>query len=139
MPFTIKLEQPEKFEGQMDHEVLATFVWQCENYFALTGLADAGAQARFASMLLTKSASVWLRHQNYAFNTLTWNQLKSDMQQYFKPADFHRRARDRLARCQQTHSVARYIDAMKRIAQQVNGVTDDEMLDRFVCGLKPAL
>ena len=28
---------------------------------------------------------------------------------------------------------------MKRHGQRVAGVTDDEMLDRFICGLKPAI
>ena len=60
--FAVKLEQPAKFEGQMDHEILATFIWQVENYMALAGVTDAVQQARFASMLLTKSAAIWLRH-----------------------------------------------------------------------------
>ena len=61
------------------------------------------------------------------------------MRAYFRPADFHRRVRDKLARCRQTNGVSQYIDAMKRIAQQVSGVTDDEMLDKFTRGLKPEL
>ena len=60
--FTIKLEQPAKFKGQMDHEILATFLWQVENYMALTGVTDAVRQACFASILLTKSAAIWLHH-----------------------------------------------------------------------------
>lgn len=139
MVIQIKLDQPARFEGQMDHEILATFIWSAENYFALTGLNDQVAQARLAAMWLTKSAAIWLRHQNYSFAMLTWQQLKTDMSHYFKPADFHRRARDKLARCKQTGAVAPYIDAMKRIEQQVHGITDDEMLDRFIRGLKPEI
>ena len=60
--FAVKLEQLAKFEGQMDHEILATFIWQVENYMALTGVTDAVQQARFVSMLLTKSAAIWLHH-----------------------------------------------------------------------------
>ena len=35
--------------------------------------------------------------------------------------------------------MSKYIDAMKRHGQRVAGITDDEMLDRFIRGLKPAI
>ena len=60
--FAVKLEQLAKFEDQMDHEILATFIWQVENYMALTGTTDALQQACFASILLTNSAAIWLCH-----------------------------------------------------------------------------
>ena len=100
----------------MDHEALASFIWSVENFFFLTNLTDPVAQARLASMWLVNSAAVWLRHQGYNHDTLTWATLKADMQTYFKPADHHRRAWDKLARCVQKGAVAQYIDTMKRIA-----------------------
>ena len=50
MPFQVKLEQFTKFEGSMDHEALASFIWSVENFFFLTKLTDPVAQARLASM-----------------------------------------------------------------------------------------
>ena len=32
-----------------------------------------------------------------------------------------------------------YIDKMKQLARKVKGITDDEMLDRFICGLVPVV
>ena len=63
------------------------------------------------------------------------------MQAYFKPADFHRRARDELAACKQRNpnNVSGYIDAMKRIKQKLPNIQDDEMLDRFTRGLIPSI
>ncbi len=65
--------------------------------------------------------------------------MKQELQTYFKPADQHRRARDALANCTQTGSVSRYIDTMKRLAQCVAGITDDEVLDRFIRGLRKSV
>ena len=79
MPFQVKLEQPTKFEGSMDHEALASFIWLVENFFYLTNLTDPVAQAWLASMWLVNSAAVWLRHQGYNHDTLTWPTLKADM------------------------------------------------------------
>ena len=110
-----KVDAPPRFEGDMDEERVSTFVWQCENYFALTQIANNNSKARMACMWLTKSAAVWLRHKHYNMATLEWNILREDLLHYFRPADAHRRARDRLANCRQTGSVASYIDTMRRL------------------------
>ena len=134
-----KVDAPPRFEGEMDEERVSTFVWQCENYFALTQIANNNSKARMACMWLTKSAAVWLRYKHYNMNTLSWNILREDLLHYFRPADAHRRARDRLANCRQTGSVANYIDTMRRLEQQVENIQDDEMCDRFVRGLRPEI
>ena len=71
--FQPKLEQPQKFEGQMDSEILATFIWQLKNYFALTNIQEGNRKARVAAMLLTKSAAVWLRAREYDLTELSWD------------------------------------------------------------------
>ena len=63
----------------MDHEALASFIWSVENFFFLTNLTDPVAQAQLASMWLVNSAAVWLRHQSYNHDTLTWATIKADM------------------------------------------------------------
>lgn len=35
--------------------------------------------------------------------------------------------------------MSRYIDAMKRLGQRVAGITDDEMLDKFIRGLRKSV
>ena len=40
-----------------------------------------------------------------------------------------------LANCKQQGQVTGYIDRMKRIAQKLPNITDDELLDRFIRGL----
>ena len=123
----------------MDSEVVDAWVFQVENYFALAGIVDENVKARYASTLLVKSAAIWLRSRQYNMSTLSWTNMKQELQTYFKPADQHRRARDALANCTQTGSVSKYIDTMKRLAQRVAGITDDEVLDRFIRGLRKSV
>ena len=61
------------------------------------------------------------------------------MRQYFRPADYKRRARDELHRLHQTGRVTGYIDAFKRCVQKLDGIGRDEVLDKFIRGLKPDL
>ena len=77
-------------------------------------------------LLLTKSAAIWLRTRDYDLQTLTWQQLKTDVMDTFKPDYYHRHAHDELAICVQKGPVTSYIDRMKCIQRKVHGITDDE-------------
>ena len=120
----------------MDFDLVEAFIWSLDNYFALTGLTNEYQRARFAATRLSKSAALWMRNQEFDFDHLVWTDLRAEIRRYFRPADFHRRARDSLANCVQTKGVPAYIYAVKKCAQRLPEVTDDELLDRFVRGLK---
>ena len=75
-PFSIRLEQPTKFGGEMDLEILDAWLFQVENYFALSKVTEENTKARFATMLLEKSAAIWLRNKNYDLTKLHWTNLK---------------------------------------------------------------
>ena len=95
----LKLKEPPTFDGSMDMEVVEAWCWSIDNYCALVGLQNDVQKALFATTLMQKSASIWLRNQAYDMTTLTWQTLKHDLQDYFKPADYKRRIRDKLANC----------------------------------------
>ena len=56
----------------------------------------------------------------------------------FRLKDWHKRARDDLLKCTQynMHNTCGYITAFHHTASRVVGITDDEMLNSFVAGLK---
>ena len=60
------------------------------------------------------------------------------MQNFFRPKDWHMRARDDLYKCTQysIHNMSAYTTAFYHAASHVVGITDDKMLDRFVAGLE---
>ena len=119
----------------MDYEVVESFTWSMDNCFELTSLVDAHQQAHFTPTRSSNSAQLWLRNQNFDFTLLVWPNLKADLRWYFRPADFHRHARDSLATCKQTKGILAYIDAMKHCSQKLPKVLDDELLDHFIRGL----
>ena len=63
--------------------------------------------------------------------------LKFAIRDYFRPSDFKRRVRDKLASMRQKTSVTGYIDAFKCCCTKIPSITDKEMLDRFIRGLSP--
>ena len=54
-------------------EIVESWVFQVENYFHLCNVDDANKQARFATLLLTKSAAIWLHNAAYNMDYLTWD------------------------------------------------------------------
>ena len=63
--WTLKLENPPHFEGKHDMEKVESWVYQIENYFVLANVQNENFKARYATLLLTKSAAIWLRTRGY--------------------------------------------------------------------------
>ena len=58
---------------------------------------------------------------------------------FFQPVDFHCYAYNAPAACTQNVSVSYYIDAIKWYSQRVARITDSEMINWFISGLKPVV
>ena len=46
-------------------EKVESWVYQIENHFVLASVSDENLKARYATLLLTKSAAIWLRTRGY--------------------------------------------------------------------------
>ena len=46
-------------------EKVESWVYQIENYFVLANVSDENLKARYATLLLTKSAAIWLHTRGY--------------------------------------------------------------------------
>ena len=135
MPNAVKLKEPPQYNGAIDYELIEAWIFGVDNYYKLVGLTDEVQQARFAATLLIKNAALWLRSSGLDLDRTKWSTLKTQVRDYFRPADYRRRARDELATMKQQGKVTYYIDAFKRCCSKIANITDDEMLDRFVRGL----
>ena len=60
---------------------------------------------------------------------------------YFRPKDWHKRARDDLTKFIQysIQNMSGYVIGFYRAAFFVVSITDDKMLEKFVSGLKPKI
>ena len=77
--------------------------------------------------------------QLFGCKVKTW--IRTLTQNYFRPKDWYKRVRDNLHRCTQysMHNMSSYIAVFHCAASRAVGITDDELLDRFVTGLKPKI
>ena len=136
MPGTVKLKEPPQFDGAMDFDVIESFIFSVDNYFALVGLTDPIQQTRFASTLLIKQAALWLRTNKFDLSHTAWGTLKSELRLYFRPVDYCRQACDKLGNMRQMGKVSGYIDAFKCVCTKVSNISNKEMLDYFIRGLQ---
>lgn len=67
----------------------------------------------------------------------TWGDLKKNFLKAYEPVDPTDTARDRLDRCRQTTSVARYTQEFLAICNEVPDLDEKEKIQRFKSGLKP--
>ena len=72
----VKLETPRSFTGVINIDTVNAFIFQVEQYLALTNMVDKNYCSRFASMLLTNNAAVWLQSWNLDWELIVWEDLK---------------------------------------------------------------
>ena len=83
----------------MVFETTKVFIWIFESYFKITSLTNENWQTRFAPTFFVKSIALWMHKRNNDLNLLKWSNLKNSLQEYFRPANFHRIACDKLDNC----------------------------------------
>ena len=62
---------PHILEAQHDIEKLESWVYQIENYFVLANVQNKKSKARYTTLLLIKSAAIWLCIRGYDLQTFT--------------------------------------------------------------------
>ena len=65
-----KLDSPTHFKGQNDTEKVESWLYQIENYSVLASAYGENLKARYAMILLTKGAAMWLHTRGYDLQTL---------------------------------------------------------------------
>lgn len=92
----------------------------------------------FASSFLTSIAASWWYTVVQSGNTpSTWKYFRILVLNAFVPTHHIRRACHKLRRLRQTHSVSKYLAEFRNCILTISHMTDGELLDRFVQGLKP--
>lgn len=84
------MQAPAPFYGKADGDTVKNFIDQMDNYFALMKMSDGNQCARYVETLMLADARTWFSTKGYDLVTLTWLQLKNDLRQSFRPADYRR-------------------------------------------------
>lgn len=140
----LKPNKPEQFKGTRDRLVVETWLYQLEQYLTLVQMQNTelvlndGAKIMYATTLFTSTAASWW-FMKVAANAVpdSFQEFKNLVRAEFIPADSVRRARDKLRNLHQKYSVAAYLSEFRNVALSIPGISMDEMLDKFVSGLKP--
>lgn len=139
---TLKPNKPEAFDGKRELLAVNAWVYQLEQYFMLVqvGVTNLTDQIRigFASSLMKSHAARWwyMQIQNGTPPT-TWSAFVDAIRKEFIPQNASRQARDKLRRLSQKTSVSAYLNEFQNTVISIPGMTTEEMIDRFVGGLKP--
>ena len=131
--------QPDKYHGQRDFLLLGNWIFSVDQYFILTD-TPAHKQGPFVSTLLRDEALLWYRssYENWDPATpLTWDILRAAMRQYFAPPNEDRRLQDEWANLRQHGTVFEYVSVLTALAMRIPGLSQTQILDKFIRGLKP--
>lgn len=130
--------KPDKYNGALGKA--DQWCFEVEKYFECCNIRDP-QRVPYAGAMLTGNAAIWWRSvcQESAQPLSTWEAFKADLIYNFKHLDDVKLARDRLRSLRQRTSVAAYYADFTRAVFQIPGITEEEKMDRFMAGLKPAL
>jgi hypothetical protein len=130
--------QPDKYHGQRDFFLLGNWIFSVDQYFILTDM-PANKQGPFVSTLL-RDEVLWCLSSYESWNPatpLTWEILRTAMREYFAPPNEDRRLQDEWANLKQYGTVFEYVSVLTALAMRIPGLSQTQILDKFIRGLKP--
>ena len=138
LPKGFKIPTVDTFSGRREEDLLS-WIFQVEEQFSLYGLEDETMQIRCAGQCLRGAARIWFTHTKVldTIKELNWASFKEAMLAHFGPTDPVKLARDELAEVKQEKGVMEYSAQFRSICTRITAISKEEMLDRYVRGLKP--
>ena len=131
-----KPTKPDNFTPGRNADV-KLWLFQLEQYLRFTNLPRE-RYVEYAAALFRGSAISWWRTQLHGNQSLpaNWEEFKDTMQRTFSPINHVKLARDRLSKLRQTYSVQDYVWRFQSLCLEIPDISEGEILDRFVRGLK---
>ena len=136
----LKIAMPKSYDGSQQTGAAENFLFDCEHYFMAKQI-QSDKRVYFASALLEGPAKTWWRflchRKGDEIDTLlVWGTFRAQLLDRFRAVNATRHARDQLAGLRQESSVRIYAQKIQELAVQIPTMQDEELLDRFVRGLK---
>src|SRR3954464_14503228 len=135
----IRIKQPETYDGRKGSVDL--WIFQMQQYLLATGIKNDEQAVYLATNLLRGDVATWWRHH---FKKITddedelpnWKRFERLLSKKFKPVNATKVARAPPARLCQTSSVKAYNAAFTSTILEIPNISEEEMVDRYVRGLK---
>jgi hypothetical protein len=133
-----KPARPEFYQGQRDFLVLSNWLFSVDIFLSATAIPEQ-MYSTFIATLLKGEALLWFRatYGSSDLATVSWDMLKAAIRQYFAPPNENRRLQDEWANLRQTGTVNAYVSYIIALAMQIPDISETQVLDKFIRGLKP--
>ena len=135
-----KPDPPPQFFGDRGGPSAREWLFQTQLYLGL--MDDTNYSVQFATTYFRGPAATWWFNKMGAANAeeilalSNWNTFAEILKKEFEPVNPIRVARRRLDELKQRFSVQQYVKDFRDITQQIPGITSEELLHRFITGLK---
>ena len=140
---TSKPNKPKFYDGERDEHKVRAWIFQMKQFIDLVQVSDPNplpdaTKISFASTYFSGTGSTWwCTRVESNMVPATWTEFEAAFVQEFVPYNSTQRARDKLRRLMQRTSVSKYLSEFRNVTLAIPGITEGEMVDRFVQGLKP--
>ena len=137
----VKPPKPPTYEGARQG-TFTQWAFQVRQYLRLMHVQDEAYCVEFAAGLFRGTAALWWQNlvETHGYGAIqTWQEFILAAEAQFGVANDRQKARDELARLVQKASVEDYTAKFMDLKTRIRGISDDECLDRFKRGLKPAV
>ncbi len=144
-PHILKPEKPSTFSGLKETTRVTVWLFEVVSYFNAVSCHDPSQRIVYAAALLRGPAAVWYRNhkttveRSTAQDFTTWDAFSNALINEFHPANYQRVARDKLASLVQRNSVQNYAYQFRLAILDIDNISEEEKIDRFLRGLKPAI
>ena len=137
VPSMVKPVRPSVYTGVKDYATLENWISSVDSYFCLTN-ARPPQIYYYLNTIFTGDAAIWYRYhfKSSQASTLEWSTVRAAMRGFFTPPNRDRRLRDQWASLHQTTSVVDYVARFLKLAMQIPNLTEEDILDKFIRGLK---
>jgi hypothetical protein len=134
-----KPPRPESYNGQRDFMILSNWLFSIDIFLAASTNIPENLWVTYIANFLKGEALLWFRatYGNTDLTTVTWRHLRVAIEEYFAPPNQDRRLQDEWANLRQTGPVNLYVSYIVALAMQIPSLTDAQILDKFIRGLKP--
>ena len=130
--------QPDKYHGQRDFLLFGNWIFSMDQYFLLTN-TSVPKQALFVSTLLRDEVLLWYRFSYETWDpaiSFIWSILRASMREYFALPNEDRRLQNEWANLKQYEIVFEYVSVLTALAMRIPGLSQTQILDKFIRGLK---
>ncbi|KAL1917138.1 uncharacterized protein VTP21DRAFT_4794 [Calcarisporiella thermophila] len=135
VPAPIRMPEPARFGGR-HYPSVREWINQVENYFVGTKLPE-HMKIPYAVALFQSDALIWWGHLKIQGRVpREWETFKNEGITMFQPINSVKHARAKLADLKQRRTVQEYVVTFQSLAIQIPGITEEELVDKFIRGLK---